>query len=190
MRLMNVKRVVLVLSIMTIGIAPIATAAPSCNVRGKVSETARVFARISEHSAWHEYRSLDAVPELRLDSGMSAQFWQDRHHRGSVYIIEPGQDFWTYTRYCFDGDGELEGVSFEIRTPLGWGHRAEGPVLGGGFDASTQGFFSLKNGKAIARPEGVGDVPDELQPTLYRTVSELPFAQLLTVAADSARHAK
>jgi hypothetical protein len=181
---MNTRRIGFSLSVVVIGLAPIAMAAPVCNVRVEVPAAARTFAKTSEQSSWREYRSMQEVPELKLDSGMSAQFWQDEKNKDrSVYMVEPGQDFWIYTRYCFDSGGELEGVGFEIRTLLGWGHRAEGSVSSDGFDASTFEFFSLENGKAIPKPPGVRDIPAELKPILYREVTELPFASLLTVSS-------
>jgi hypothetical protein len=185
MRLMNTRRIGFSLSVLVIGLAPIAMASPVCNVRVKIPATAHTYAKMSEQSSWREYRSMQEVPDLKLDSGMSAQFWQNEKQKNwSVYMVEPGQDFWIYTRYCFDSGGELEGVDFEIRTLLGWGHRAEGTVSSYGFDANTFEYFSLQNGKVIPKPPGVGHIPAELKPILYREVTELPFASLL---ADSSK---
>jgi len=192
-RLMTAIRVALVLSItmtIAIGLPPVARAASSCKVKTNTPSSARTFAKISNQSTWREYKNLEGVPDLELNNGMSAQFWQDRSKNRSVTIVEPGQEFWSYTRYCFNSNGELEGVGFEVRTELGWGLRAEGSLLGSGFYSNSQEFFSLKNGKTIAKPEGVGAAPVGLRPTVYRNVSELPFAQMLKVSARSKRHSR
>jgi hypothetical protein len=163
--------------------ASIGMAAPSCSVREKAPKTARNFARSSEQDTWHEYKSGEEIPDLNLDSGMSAQFWQERNKSGSAYTVQPGQDFTILTRYCFDGGGALENVDFEVRTPLGWGRRMEGSISGEDFSPRTAEFFDLKNGKAMPQPRGVGEAPAALKPTIYMKITDLPFASLLPVAA-------
>jgi hypothetical protein len=101
-------------------------------------------------------------------------------------VVAPGQDYWTYTRYCFDSDGQLENVDFEVRTRLGWGLRAESSAASG-FDATNSNFISLKSGKTIAKPDGVGDAPQALKPILYLRVNDLPFASMLTASAKPRR---
>ena len=105
-------------------------------------------------------------------------------------LVEPGQDFEIETKYCFDEGGELESVSFEIRTALGWGHRVEGTVRGGVFTESSSEFFRLKDGKTISQPDWVGGVPQALEPKLYSSVSKLPFAGLLETTEASNRRLK
>ena len=180
MRAMRLQKISPAILVLAAGLAPMAKAVPGCSVKAKIPAAARIFAKTNERSAWREYQSSEELPTLELNSGMSAQFWKERDKSGSVYIVEPGQDFWTYTHYCFDKRGELEGVAFEIRTPLGWGHRTEGEVTNYGFDTRQFEYFSLRNGKTIPKPPGVGKIPDELKPVLYREVTELPFASLLT----------
>jgi hypothetical protein len=179
-----------VLLVLAIGFSPIAIAAQVCSLKVKAPTKARTFAKTSNQSEWQEYQSLDAIPELSLASGMSAQFWQHKHGTPSVTIVEPGQDFKIATRYCFDEGGQLESVSFEIRTALGWGHREEGTVLGGVFNESSSEFFRLKDGKATPQPDFVGGVPRSLKPRLYLSVSELPFAGLLETSMASNRRLK
>jgi hypothetical protein len=178
---MNPGRIGLILTA-ALGLAHFAMAAPACNVKVKIPAKARIFARVNGQGEWREYQTMSDVPQLDLDSGMSAQFWQPKKHSPSVYVVEPGEDFWVYTRYCFSGDGKLENVSFEIRTPLGWGHRSAGSVTGTAFQPSSSQFFSTRSGKTIAKPNGVGDIPRDVKPTLYLKVSELPFAGLLSPA--------
>jgi len=176
---MNAARTSVALVVLVIGFSPMAMAASACSTKARIPAAARIFARASAQSDWSEYRSFKELPELKPESGMYAVYWQYNRKRSSVYIVEPGQDFWLYTRYCFSREGELEGMDFEIGTTLGWGHRAEGPVANGGFDASHGEFFSTGNGKAIGRPQGVGEIPPAVKPTLYRTIRDLPFALLL-----------
>ena len=184
---MKTKRIPLAVSLLIIGLAPMAIAASTCNVKDKVPATARIFANTSGHSAWHEYRGLDEIPQLALDSGITAQVLQRKKGVPSVTIVEPGEDFWLYTRYCYDDEGQLDGVTLELRTSLGWGRRVEGTVSGNEFYASKSEFFSTKNGKPVSKPFGVADAPAGLKPTLYMRVSELPFASLLTVSTKTRR---
>ncbi|MGO8935416.1 MAG: hypothetical protein ACLPLZ_12185 [Terracidiphilus sp.] len=179
-----------VLSVLAIGFSPLAIAAPVCSLKVKAPTNARTFAKTGNQSDWREYQSLDTIPELSPASGMSAQFWQHKHGTPSVIIEEPGQDFQIDTRYCFDGRGQLESVSFEIRTALGWGHREQGTVLGGVFNESSSEFFRLKDGKTTPQPDFVSGVPRSLQPKLYLSVSELPFAGLLETSVASNRRLK
>ena len=195
MRLMGKIRLpvvlaVLVLCLVTIGFSTIAFAAPACSLKVRMPAGARTFAKISNRSNWQEYQSLDAVPELSLASGMSAQFWRPRHGTQSVTLVEPGQDFEIETKYCFDEVGELESVSFEIRTALGWGHRVEGTVRGGAFNEISSEFFRLKDGKTTPQPDFVGGIPQALEPKLYSSVGKLPFAGLLETSVASNRRLK
>jgi hypothetical protein len=180
---MKPEQFALVLSVVVLGCAPVAIAAPACGVQVKIPAKARIFAKTNDQAGWREYRSIADVPQLDLDNGMSARFWQPRKGSPSVYLVEPGEDFWVYTRYCFSSDGKLQDVSFEIRTPLGWGHRSEGSISGTAFQPISSEFFSTRNGKPISKPAGVSDVPRNIKPTLYFKVSELPFAGLLSPAS-------
>jgi hypothetical protein len=182
--------VALLLSVATIGSSAIAFAAPPCSLKVKMPAGTRTFAKIDNQSDWQEYQSLDAVPELSFASGMSAQFWHPRHGTQSVTLVEPGQDFEIETKYCFDEGGELESVSFEIRTALGWGHRVNGTVTGGVFNQNSSEFFRLKDGKTMPQPDWVGGIPQALEPKLYSSVSKLPFAGLLETSMASNRRLK
>lgn len=178
----------MVIYLAAICLPPKMIVASTCKVRLKAPSSARAFAKADDLGDWREYRKIEEVPDLELNGGMSAQFWKDRNKTGSAIISARDQNYWSYTHYCFDSDGKLEGVGFEIRTPLGWGHRTEGSVHGGGLDSISEEFFSLKNGKTIVRPEGVGEAPAAFRPTLYLKMTELPFATLLTVSSHSKRH--
>jgi hypothetical protein len=167
--------------VLAIGAAPAAMAA--CSVKDKEISDARFFALTSGEGAWREYQSLDQVPHVALDSGMTAEYVQQRKSSASVTLVAPGQHFWTYTRYCFDEHGRLEGMSLELRTPLGWGYRMEGTVRKSEFSAGAPKFFRTKNGRSTAKPEGVAAAPANLKPTVYLKVSELPFASLLNPGA-------
>ena len=180
----------LVLCLVTIGFSASAFAAPACSLKVRMPAGARTFAKVNNQSDWQEYRSVDAVPELSFAGGMSAQVWHPKYGKQSVTLVEPGQDFEIETKYCFDEGGELESVSFEIRTALGWGHRVEGTVKGGVFTESSSEFFRLKDGKTISQPDWVGEVPQALEPKLYSSVSKLPFAGLVETTEASNRRMK
>jgi len=162
------------------GAAPPVVAA-ECNVKDKAPATARILAKTSDQGVWTEYKSEQDLPDLILSGGMTALVALKKS--GSVTIVKPGQSFSTYTRYCYGGDGKLEGVGFEVRTQLGWGYRMEGDVLQGAFTVRGSEFFRTKDGKAIPRPEGVAAAPLGLHPAIYSTLGELPFAALLRTAA-------
>jgi hypothetical protein len=182
--------VALLACLVTIGTSAIVFAAPACSLKVGMPARARTFAKVNDQSDWQEYRSLDAVPELSFASGKSAQFWRPKHGTQSVTLVEPGQDFEIETKYCFDEVGELESVSFEIRTALGWGHRVEGTVKGGVFSQSSSEFFRLRDGKTTPQPDFVGGVPQALEPKLYSSVNKLPFAVLLETSVASNRKMK
>jgi len=177
----HLNRIALVLSLVAIGIVPVAVASPVCSLKVKAPIGTRTFAKTSDLNDWQEFQSVYELPDLSLASGMSAQFWQHKHGTPSVITVEPEQGFQIDTRYCFDEGGQLEFVSFEIRTDLGWGHRTEGTVLDGVFSETSSEFFRVKDGKAMAQPEGVSETPQSLQPKLYLSLDELPFADLLPV---------
>jgi len=162
---------------------PIGMAESTCTVSDRVPSKAHILAKASDQGAWREVASLPSLPDLALSGGMTALLVQKRSSQ-SVTIVKPGQSFWTYTRYCYSGDGKLDGVGFEVRSHLGWGYRMEGSAFRGGFSASSHQFFRTKDGKAIPRPKGVDEAPLGLQPALYLSVSDLPFAALLKTTAS------
>jgi len=153
-----------------------------CDVNAKILR-ARTFATTGDPHRWKEYKSIADVPELDTDGGQSAQVWHDNQGRPLVYTVEPGEDFWTYTRYCFDKSGQLTRVGFEVRTAWGWGYRLEGAVLGGALHPHSSGFFDTENGQPIEKPKDADGVPGALTPKLYPTFSKLPFARLFYAAS-------
>jgi len=179
---MKTKSVSLALCVMILGSAPVANAAPQCSIKAKVPSSARIFAKTDGQSAWHEYPGVAYVPDVRLDSGMTAQVVQHHNRITSITVVSPGQIYWTYTRYCYAGDGDLSGVSYEVRTQLGWGYRVEGASTGGAFTSSLHEFFRTRDGKPIGKPVGVADAPVDLHPTVYPSLGALPFAALLKPA--------
>jgi hypothetical protein len=58
------------------------------------------------------------------------------------------------------------------------------------FNESSSEFFRLKDGKTTPQPDFVGGVPRSLQPKLYWSVRELPFAGLLETSMASNRRLK
>jgi hypothetical protein len=188
---MKTKRFLLALLLLALGFPSAGKAAPSCSVKDKVPSSARIFAKAGDDGAWREYASAAQAPDVGLDSGMTAQFVQHKKESPSVTMVKPGEQYWSYTKYCYGEDGQLAGVSLEIRTPLGWGYRVEGSASASGFSANSHEFFSTKNEKTIERPYGVADAPAGIEPTLYMKVSDLPFASLLktTVKTHDRHHA-
>jgi hypothetical protein len=157
---------------------PCVFAATNCDVSAKVPEGARTFAKTNDRSRWREFRTIQNVPELDPGAGVSAQFWwNDR--ATLAYLVEPGEDFGVYTRYCFNSEGQLEGIGFEVRTAWGWGYRLEGTMIRGRLHADHSEFFNTENDKRIPKPEGANDISETLNPTLYLTTSKLPFANLI-----------
>ena len=168
---------------LVLSVAPAVMASPECAASGKVPNSARTFARIDDESSWREFRNVQEAPAVETDGGMSARIWKDKNKSRTVYIIQPGQDFWIYARYCFSSDGELKSAGIEVRTALGWGHRTQCIVSGAELEISRSEFFDLKDGKPIPKPAGVRDVPGALRPAVYLEQSQLRFAKLLDVSA-------
>jgi hypothetical protein len=185
---MKTKRLSLALCLLAFGFSHAGKAAPTCSVKDKVPSSARIFAKAGDDGAWREYPSAGQAPDVGLDSGITAEFVQHKKESPSVTMIKPGEDYWTYTKYCYGEDGVLAGVSLEIRTQLGWGYRVEGTASASGFSANSHEYFQTKDGKPISRPDGVADAPAGLAPTLYMKVSDLPFAGLLKLNANTKTH--
>lgn len=177
---MKAQRFATICCTLMLSVVPVAVAAPLCDVNAAAPQDARSFARIDDQGTWREFPSIQDIPDLDTDSEDTAQFWQSAHGQPSVYIVESGEDFSIYTRYCFGNAGNLERLGFEVRTAWGWGYRLSGSVLRGKLHVNSSAFFSTDDERAIARPEGASDIPEALRPTLYLTMSKLPFARLLS----------
>jgi hypothetical protein len=177
MLFMKSNRMVLALFALLPALA--SAAAPACDSKAKVPDTARTFAKTSNEDNWREYRNIEAVPDLSLDGAASAQFWQDQDGVLSALIVEPGEDFWIYTRSCFNRGGKLVGVAFEVRTAWGWSFREDGIIVKGQLQTVSSGFFNTENDQKTPRPDAADDIADALRPTLYFETTKLPFAALL-----------
>ncbi len=176
---MKPSRVALALFVGVFFAARLATAMPACDSKTKVPDTARTFAKTSNEDNWREYRNVEAVPDLSLDGAASAQFWREPDGALSALMVEPGEDFWLYTRSCFDPGGKLVGVGLEVRTAWGWGYRLDGIIVKGQLQTVSSGFFNTENDQKIPRPDAADDIADVLRPTLYFETTKLPFAALL-----------
>jgi hypothetical protein len=177
---MESSRVALALIVGVCFAARLTTAMPACDSKAKVPDTARTFAKTSNEDNWSEYRNIEAIPDLSLDGAASAQFWLDPDGAPSALMVEPGEDFWIYTRSCFNKKGGLVGVGFEVRTAWGWDYRLGGFIVNGHLQTISSGFFSTRNDQKIPRPDTADDVADVLRPTLYLEMTKLPFAALLS----------
>jgi hypothetical protein len=140
---------------------------------------ARIFANPDGKHGWREYRNVKDVPELELGIGQFARLWTEPHGMTLIRLEEPGEDFATYTDYCFDKDGQLIALKFALRTAWGWGYWEEGSVTNGQLTPQMQEFFDTTNEAPVKRPEQADDIPDALKPHLYARKSRLPFARLL-----------
>jgi hypothetical protein len=138
-----------------------------------------VFAKVDDGHTWREYRSVENVRALDLDGGISAQLWEGQDGSFLVRTVEPGEDFWTNTEYCFNKNGKLDQLRFEVRTAWGWAFRLNGSVEDGAIHEDSTGFFDTTTEKPITRPVGADEVPDALKPTLYLQAKQLPFSKLL-----------
>jgi hypothetical protein len=137
-----------------------------------------VFADPHGDGEWRKFSALADVPELEDDAGDAALVWPGQKGNLLVRVIEPGEEYWIRTDYCFDGDGRLVQVRFDFRTLGEWGYREEGPIRGGELASETSQFFDQKTQARIALPD-TATYGESLKPQLYLRRSELPFAALL-----------
>jgi hypothetical protein len=182
---MESSRVALALFVGVLFGVPFATAMPPCDSKERVPDTARTFAKTSDEDHWREYRNMEAVPDLSMDGAAFAQFWLDPDGAPSALMVEPGEDFWVYTRYCFNRRGGLDSVGLEVRTAWGWGYRLGGSMMKGRLQPSSSWYFNTENNQRIPRPETADDIADVLKPTLYLETAKLPFAALIPQSAKS-----
>lgn len=128
---------------------------------------------------WREYKDVKSVPELELNIGSAVQIWPGADGNLLVHVQEPGDDFAAYTDYCFDKGGNLVQLRYELRTAWGWGYRQEGPLVSDNLKPKIEEFFDMKTGQHIERPNQASDVPDALEPRIYRRKSQLSFFKIL-----------
>jgi len=168
-----------------VGLALVVAAAASqaaaitpCDVN-PAGSAQRVFAQVDEKHAWREFLKIEIVPSLDLEGGISAEVWNESSGAMLVRTVEPGEDFWTYTKYCFAQNGALVYCDFEVRTAWGWGYHAEGPVTDGKFHSASERFLDTKKNQSIPKPQDAGDISDSLKPTVYPDARQLPFWKLM-----------
>jgi hypothetical protein len=153
--------------------------AQKCDLEG-IKPELRVFAKTDASAPWRSFQSTAKLPDLENDSGMTAQIWRAPAGSFLVRIDGPGEDFATFTNYCFDQAGTLRRIRFEVRTAWGWGYRLDSPTNRGSNRLGPGQFFNTKTEKAIPRPAQAADISDALKPTIYKTARSLPFDNLLT----------
>ena len=139
----------------------------------------RIFANPDRKHAWREYRSVKEVPELENDFGEFVQLWTSHNGNVLITIQAPGEDFASYTNYCFDPGGRLTQLTFQLRTAWGWGYRTEGFVSKGRFAGKTSEFFSTETEKPIPKPDQANSIPRALKPRIFMREAQLPFFKLL-----------
>jgi len=139
----------------------------------------RVFADVNGDSHWTEFRDARSIPELNIDEGLMARLWPGTDGKTLVLIEYDGQDFGKNTEYCFDKDGVLTQMRYEIVTAWGWGYRENGHVKDKMLVTEAKEFFDNKTRAIIPEPVGQNVEPAFLTPKLYLKMSDLPFAKLL-----------
>jgi hypothetical protein len=139
----------------------------------------KILADFDGHG-WHEYQSIQKIPELELNAGSAARLWPGSNGNLLIKIEQPGEDFAIYTDYCFDKAGFLLQIRYELRTAWGWGYREEGRVANGKLKPEISEFFSTQTNQPVKRPEEANDVPEALTPRVYLRQSQLPFFKLLS----------
>jgi hypothetical protein len=145
----------------------------------------RVFATAGSPVAWQEYANIGGVPDSGSDEGISAELWKGVGGSLLIRTVEAGEDFWTYTEYCFNNSGHLRRVKFEVRTAWGWAYRVEGTIKNRAVHALSSGFIETKTEKTIPRPPDADNIPGALSPTLYLHAKRLPFSKLLNADPKS-----
>jgi hypothetical protein len=139
----------------------------------------RILANPDRKHPWREYRTIKEVPELENDFGEFVQLWTSHDGNVLIRVEAPGEDFASYTDYCFDSKGQLIQLRFQLRTAWGWGYRVEGPILNGKLAPKKSEFFSTKTEMPITKPQQADDIPDALKPIIYLRQAQLPFFKLL-----------
>jgi hypothetical protein len=140
----------------------------------------RVFADATGKGPWTEFRDIRNLPDVNLDDGGAVvRLWPGSDGNVLVFVEEPGEDFEIRSEYCFDKDGVLSQMRFQVRTAWGWGFREEGAVKDRAVVAETKEFFDTEKNTSIAKPEAANDIPEVLKPKVYAKTSDLPFAKLL-----------
>jgi len=114
---------------------------------------------------------------LQNDGGESALLWKPGDRKTLVKIEEPGEDFNSYSTYCFSKNGVLIAIDFELRTAWGWGYRMAGPIVAGALVSKVSEFFDTRTGQVVPRPQEADAIAEALKPRLYLNRSKLPFLQ-------------
>ncbi len=142
--------------------------------------TERLFANPGVKT-WNEYPTAGQIPRFAGSQGeMVIAVKSSSSGRHFVRTVEFGQDNVRYQANCYDPDGGLISVHYEMRTAWGWGYEDKRT-----FSSATKmsnrstRFFDLKNNQEIKRPGQAGDVPDFMKPSIYNNFASLPIAGAL-----------
>jgi hypothetical protein len=143
------------------------------------SAAERIFAN-PDGKSWSEYRRVKQVPPLDGNDGEKMiAIKSSSTGRHFVRFVEYGEDSATYQADCYDQDGALSTMQYDLRTAWGWGYEdvrtfARGKVL----HRSTR-FFNIRTNQDIERPAQADDVPDFLKPKIYKKFGAIPIAGVL-----------
>ena len=137
-----------------------------------------VYAR-QKSKGWESFANVKAIPK---DAGKEmAQYWRGEQG-GLVQMAMRDGQFTRYHEYCFDGEGRLTRLTYEIRARSdGWGYATTGTVNEAGhMTPASSRFFGLRTNLTIPRPPESMDVGWLLHPKIYKRLDKLPFAKLMT----------
>ncbi len=148
--------------------------------------TERIFANPGGRT-WQEYTTVTQVAGLGSTNGeLMIAFKTSSSGRRFVRTVEFGEDNVRYQANCYDRDGRLAWLHYEMRTAWGWGYEDK-RTFGSGTKMSNSStrFFDLKNNQEIKRPAQAGDVPDFTKPSVYKNFDTLPIAGALKQKANA-----
>src|SRR5262249_36734702 len=139
--------------------------------------SARVFSDNSK-KRWKEFPTPKQVPENQEWSAI-AYVWTKAGSPAMIDVEGIGEDFADSTYYCFNASGDLTSSSHEFRTAWDWGLAEDMSFDRAEKKTAKSHFFSTKDHKEIARPDGADDVAEAMKVKMYQRLSVVPFFTLL-----------
>lgn len=136
----------------------------------------RIFAN-ANGKGWKEYASIRQVPVLDGSNGEQLVVVKSSV-AGSHYVETEmyGEDSAHYQQSCYDRDGALRSLHYEMRTAWGWGYDEVRRLSNSGkLVYRSNYFFETSSNQKITRPAQASEVPDFLKPEIYKTFGSLPI---------------
>jgi hypothetical protein len=140
----------------------------------------RIFANPGG-KGWHEYGSLKQLRQMSGHNGeqmMAVKTSASGQH--FVRTVEYGDDSARFQGDCYDGNGQLRSLHYEMRTGRGWGYEDVRSFDGRGklLRHATR-FFDTRTQNKIDRPSEAKDMPNVLRPAVRNQFESLPIAGIL-----------